>query len=259
MRPWVIAGYLLVGEPSTAASLPASQVGDAGSSARIELPEASAPTTSPPRRRPADQPAIAGFDATAETTTPLASIEPTRPPPDPPVAAATAGTVPLPARPAGPSLEAALAAARRRAEVSAGPDARWVRRARRAAALPTLTASYDLRTDEGWRHDAEPGRADTLVRDAGASGVARIRATWELDRLVFNVDEVRASRAAMDHRDWQTSLSLEIARLYYARWRAIHELSLATDPAVAAPLQLELFELEAHLHVLTGLNWSAYR
>ncbi|TPV95607.1 MAG: hypothetical protein B7733_09170 [Myxococcales bacterium FL481] len=161
--------------------------------------------------------------------------------------------------PPGPTLREAIAAALRVAQADRAPDASWARRARRSAALPTLVASYDARTDRGWRHDAEPGTADALVQDAGSSGVARARATWELDRLVFNLDEIRAHRAAADHRDWRNRLLFQVTQLYFARWRAHLDVEAATPGPDRILRRLERLEFEAQLEVLTGLRWSPRR
>jgi hypothetical protein len=161
--------------------------------------------------------------------------------------------------PPAPSLQATQDAALWRAGVDAAAAARWLRRARIAAALPTLSVQYDHRLDRGWVLDREVGQADALRNDAGDQSVVRAKATWELDRLLFAPDELRAARAAIDLADLRERVLVEITALYFERQRLLVERELAPptdfDTALAAALRLR--EVEGLLTGLSGLEFNA--
>jgi hypothetical protein len=160
--------------------------------------------------------------------------------------------------PPGPSLRATQDAALRRAGVDGAAAARWLQRARVAAALPTLSVQYDHRLDRGWVLDREVGQADALRNDAGNQAVVRAKATWELDRLLFAPDELRAARASIDVADLRERVLVEITSLYFERQRLLVERELAPpadfDTALAAALRLR--EVEGLLTGLTGLEFA---
>jgi hypothetical protein len=161
--------------------------------------------------------------------------------------------------PPAPSLRATQDAALRRAGVDPAAAARWLRRARIAAALPTLSVQYDHRMDRGWALDREVAEPDALQTDAGNQAVVRAKATWELDRLIFAPDELRAARAAIDLADLRARVLVEITALYFERQRLLVERELAPpadfDTALAAALRLH--EVEGLLTGLTGLEFAA--
>jgi hypothetical protein len=160
--------------------------------------------------------------------------------------------------PPAPSLQATQDAALWRAGVDSAAAIRWLRRARVAAALPTLSVQYDHRLDRGWALDQEVGEADALRNDAGNQAVVRARATWELDRLIYAPDELRAARAAIDTADLRARVLVEVTSLYFERQRLLVERELAPpadlDAANAAALRLR--EVEGLLAGLTGLEFA---
>lgn len=195
-------------------------------------------------------------------------VEPSPPPPTPEIPETAEAPSPvvdiaqiedvLARLPPGPSLRATQDAALRRAGVDAAAAARWLQRARVAAALPTLSVQYDHRLDRGWVLDREVGQADTLRNDAGNQAVVRAKATWELDRLIFAPDELRAARASIDVADLRERVLVAITSLYFERQRLLVERELAPpadfDTALAAALRLR--EVEGLLTGLTGLEFA---
>ena len=159
----------------------------------------------------------------------------------------------------GPSLEALQDAATRRAGLDPGLATRWLRRVRVAAALPTLSVQYDHRLDHGWALDREVGAADALRTDAGSQGVIRAKATWELDRLIFSPDELRAARAALDLAEVRERVLVEVTQLYFERLRILVERELAppTDLDAAIEAALRVREIEGLLAGLCGLEFDS--
>jgi hypothetical protein len=154
-----------------------------------------------------------------------------------------------------PGLGEVQSAAVRHLQLGPGTVRRWLVRARSAAALPTVSAGYDVRFDRGWSLDLEPGVADALQRDVGNVSTLRFKATWELDRTVFAPDELRAARAGLDLLDWRERVLLDVTRLYFERLRLLleRELGLASDPAGRVALEIRVREIEGVLSGLTGI------
>jgi hypothetical protein len=161
------------------------------------------------------------------------------------------------ALPSRPTVEEVQHAALGRANATERTSRGWMRRARAAAALPAVTAQLDLRADQSWNFDQEAGAADALTEDAGSLTGVRLRTTWELDRLVFNLDELRAARAGLDMLDWRERLLVRVTQLYFERQRLLLEDALVgagEDVAKTVARRIRLREVEAVLRGLTGLD-----
>lgn len=115
-------------------------------------------------------------------------------------------------------LEAAYRAAGLHRDVGRG----FARRARLAGLVPWLS----VRTARGtnW-HDLE--------QDVGRSSTIEVRATWRLDRLVFEPRELQISTLEATRRRERRRLAQHVIRAYFA-WR--HAASDARAEAAAAEL-----------------------
>ncbi|MCA9663201.1 MAG: hypothetical protein KC486_33015, partial [Myxococcales bacterium] len=131
---------------------------------------------------------------------------------------------------------------------------RWLARARAAAALPSVRGELDLRRDQAWQLDQEAGVADELSQDNGAGQVIRVRVAWELDRLIFDPNELRAARAAVDMAMAREQLLLRLTQLYFERIQLLAELAGDAPPADALSLEIRVREIEAVLYGLSGLR-----
>jgi hypothetical protein len=160
--------------------------------------------------------------------------------------------------PTRPSVAEVQDAALRRATLSPRTAERWLRRARAAAILPGVTAEYGLRSDQGWQLDQAAGDGDELSQDLGAGRVVQVRATWDLDRLIFNADELRAARAALDLAEVRERLLIRVTQLYFERQQLLLEIASlpARDGHEAIGRHVRLAEVEAVLTGLTGLRFT---
>ena len=107
------------------------------------------------------------------------------------------------------------------------------------AASPSLTAStgfdrFSTVDSDTWRFEVE--------------------ATWSLDRLVFDPEEVRVTRESQRVASRREQLLTEVAQLYYARRRL--QIDQLLDPSARADVALDralgIDELTAVLDGLTG-------
>lgn len=153
-----------------------------------------------------------------------------------------------------PTIEELQEAALRRAAVDPRASRRWLARARAAAALPSVRGELDLRRDQAWQLDQEAGVADELSQDNGAGQVIRVRVAWELDRLIFDPNELRAARAAVDMAMAREQLLLRLTQLYFERIQLLAELAGDAPPADALSLEIRVREIEAVLYGLSGLR-----
>jgi outer membrane protein TolC len=154
-----------------------------------------------------------------------------------------------------PSLERVQQAAIRHAQLDPARARRWLRAARRAAVLPDVDLTWEHRYDRGWTHDLEPGVPDELQSDHDAADMWRVKVSWELDRLWFNPDELRAARASADLARWRHELIAEITKLYFELQRSREDAQapeLPSDERRAARERAR--ELEGLLSGLSGLS-----
>jgi hypothetical protein len=156
-----------------------------------------------------------------------------------------------------PSVTTLQRAAAEWAEVNPERVRSWLARVRKATLLPALR----VRIGRG---------LGGLAITRGTNGIERlstvdsdtwrfeIEATWHLDRLLFDSNELRLSREAQRVATRREQLATEVARVYFARRRLQVDSMLDT----AAPQTLELDrtlaieELTAILDGLTGNRLS---
>jgi len=185
----------------------------------------------------------------------LLSFAPPPPAPVPDPALLARALAELPTR---PGIAEVQEAALRRATLAPRTAQRWLRRVRAAALLPTVQAGLDVRSDQGWQLDQAAGDGDELSRDLGAGRALQVRASWDLDRLIFNADELRAARAALDLADVRERLLVRVTQLYFERQQLLLEIASlpARDGHEAIGRHVRLAEVEAVLAGLTGLSFA---
>jgi len=152
-----------------------------------------------------------------------------------------------------PTVEELQDAALRRATVDPRTSRRWLVRARAAAALPSLRGELDIRRDQAWQLDQEAGDADALSQDSGVGQIIRVRVGWELDRLIFDPNELRAARAAVDMAMAREQVLIRVTQLYFERIQLLLERATSGPPGVLAQ-EIRIREIEAVLFGLSGLR-----
>ena len=140
--------------------------------------------------------------------------------------------------------------AARLAELSPERVRSWLRRAGNAAWMPTVRARVGRGLGQLVRDSS-----DRLLLTNTDTWSFDVQATWSLDRLVFDRNEVWASGEARRVAARREELLTRVAQLYYARRRLQVDavLSAATSPAAATSIDraLEIDELTAVLDGLT--------
>jgi hypothetical protein len=109
-----------------------------------------------------------------------------------------------------PPISAVVAAAYRASSLDSSPAAGWRWRARLAGLVPMLTVR-DGR-DATWRDIADP--------TIGYVSVFTVSATWKLDRLLFDTNELRISAIEAARRRERRHIAAETIRAYYTFARA---------------------------------------
>jgi len=171
-------------------------------------------------------------------------------------------------RRAAPTVHEAVSAAFRAAGLDLPRARRWAGRARRSAWLPRVEVGADLDERAAWALDQQAGESGSLGSDVGRGWGVRGRVLWDLDRVVFNPDELRAARAALDVFEARRRLASEIVALHVAWERAwtsarttqesevtSTHVGTVQGPARASEPAANAAELAALLEVLTGLEY----
>jgi len=133
----------------------------------------------------------------------------------------------------GPSIGAVLAAAYATAGLDHDPGGSWNRRARLAGLVPWVT----VRTarDTSWQ---EPQTA------VGHGTSLEIRATWRLDRLVFDSHELQVASLGAARRRERQRLASRVIRAYFT-WRRAAGAAGSGDDRVTSRLAEATAELDA--------------
>ncbi|HSK00597.1 MAG TPA: hypothetical protein VK932_05125 [Kofleriaceae bacterium] len=144
---------------------------------------------------------------------------------DPPAPAAA------PAVPA-PAIGEVLAEAYRAAGLDRSPGRGWVRRARLAGLVPSVS----VRTGRNTRwQDLDP--------DIDRGTTIDVRATWRLDRLVFDGRELQVANIEASRRRERRQLASRVVRAYF-RWQRLAA-AAAAQPRHAARAAEAAAEVDA--------------
>lgn len=129
---------------------------------------------------------------------------------------------------------------------------RW--RLRTAAALPRVRLDGDAQQDLDLAERNEIGAPNVLVSEDDKSFGAGVQVQWELERLIFNDDELGLSRETVRLGNLRDRVVDEVTRRYYERRRLQVDLELSppTELADGVRKELRVQELTADIDALTG-------
>ena len=130
------------------------------------------------------------------------------------------------ARLAAPPIARVVAAAYRAAGLEHDPGRSVVRRARLAGLVPWLTVRGG--TNTSW-HDEDP--------NVGRGTTVEVRATWRLDRLVFDRHELQVTAMQAARRRERRRLASRVIKAYFSWRRAA--LARSTPRAEEAEAELD--------------------
>jgi hypothetical protein len=133
----------------------------------------------------------------------------------------------------GPSVGAVLTAAYAAAGLDRDPGRSWIRRARIAGLIPWIT----VRTarDTSWQ---EP------QSEVGHSTALEVRATWRLDRLLFDSRELQVAALEASRRRERRRLAARVIRSYFT-WRRAAGIADANDDRTSPRAAEAIAELDA--------------
>jgi len=127
-------------------------------------------------------------------------------------------------------LEAAYAAA----GLDRDPTRSWIRRARIAGLVPWITVRTGW--DASWR-DEEPG-------EVGRGRTFEVRATWRLDRLLFDGRELQISSIDAARRRERRRLATLVIRAFFG-WRKVVALAVRDPSRFSLAAEAATAELDA--------------
>lgn len=133
----------------------------------------------------------------------------------------------------GPSVAAVLTAAYVAAGLDRDPGNGWIRHARLAGLVPWVT----VRTarDTSWQ---EP------QSEVGHSTALEVRATWRLDRLLFDSRELQVAALEASRRRERRRLAARVIRSYFT-WRRAAGIADANDDRTSPRVAEAIAELDA--------------
>ncbi len=130
----------------------------------------------------------------------------------------------------------------------------WRTRARFNALAPRVTTAGQGTLDDDLRVVEQAGEADVEAKTNNATGRLTVGVTWELDRLIFEPQEMAVAREAVRTANLRDRMLEEVTRRYFERRRLQVDLELAppTDLADRVRKELRLMELTADIDAFTG-------
>lgn len=147
----------------------------------------------------------------------------------------------------GPSIGAVLKAAYEAAGLDRDPGRGWIRRARIAGLVPWVT----VRTarDTSWQ---EP------QSEVGHSTALELRATWRLDRLLFDSRELQVAALEAARRRERRRLAARVIRSYFI-WRRAAGIADVGDDRTSPRVAEATAELDALTDGWFSLELARYR
>ena len=138
----------------------------------------------------------------------------------------------------------------------ANPDVidSWRARARSSALLPEVRARVDNDRDDGTTTRTQTGEADVITQSQGDDMGLEVRATWDLNYLVFHPQEMAVAREAVRLTNLRDRVVDDVTRRFYERRRLMVENALSPiyDDMERMRRDLRQQELTADLDALTG-------
>lgn len=133
----------------------------------------------------------------------------------------------------GPPIAAVLSAAYAAAGLDRDPGRSWIQRARLAGLVPWVTVRTTR--DTSWQDtQSEVGHGQSL----------EVRATWRLDRLLFDGRELQVAALESARRRERRRLAARVIRSYFV-WRRAAGNAVADDDRVPARVAEAAAELDA--------------
>jgi competence ComEA-like helix-hairpin-helix protein len=136
----------------------------------------------------------------------------------------------------------------------------WRLRARTNALAPKLSTNVQGNSNNGLRTVTSTGQAPQEVRTDDTGGKLTLDATWELDRLVFEPQEMAVAREGVRIANLRDRVLDEVTRRYFERRRLQVDLELSppTDLGDRVKKELRLQELTADIDAATG-GWFSQK
>lgn len=130
----------------------------------------------------------------------------------------------------------------------------WRGRARANALAPKIVVSGQGTLDDDLRVVEQAGEADIEAKTNANTGRLTVGATWDLDRLIFEPQEMAVAREAVRTANLRDRMLEEVTRRYFERRRLQVDLELAppTDLGDRVRKELRLQELTADIDAFTG-------
>ena len=132
----------------------------------------------------------------------------------------------------GPRIGAVIAAAYAAAGLDHDPQTSWLRRARLTGLVPWVTVRTTR--DTSWQDDSP---------EVGHSTSLELRATWRLDRLLFDGRELQVAAVESARHRERRRLASRVLRAYFA-WRRAARIA-TDDERVATRVAETVAELDA--------------
>lgn len=133
--------------------------------------------------------------------------------------------------------------------------ASWRSRARLSALLPQLriAVDYDTDADDTRTFTSATSEPRKVLGNDQKTGY-ELRASWDLDEVVFSRSEIQVRRAVVNASRQRDNVVSEVTKIFFSRRRAQVDLLLAEDLSAKARVKAELriAELTAYLDGLTG-------
>jgi len=136
----------------------------------------------------------------------------------------------------------------------------WRVRARTNALAPRLTTQVQGDLNDDRRTVEKPGDPTIVSQDNDQSGRLVIGAAWDLDRLIFEPQEMAVARESVRIANLRDRVLDEVTRRYFERRRLQVDLELSPpkDLADRVKKELRLQELTADMDAVTG-GWFSQK
>lgn len=132
-------------------------------------------------------------------------------------------------------------------------------RSRIAAWLPKLSALFDVDRGDVTTEKKVENSSDSLLRRGGRDFSVGVRATFDLEKLIFNRDELEVAKLSLKRLEKRDEVISKVQKNYFRYLRLAKTAESPVDVTTAQAISLEMAEIEAVLDSMSMGEFTRFQ
>jgi competence ComEA-like helix-hairpin-helix protein len=133
------------------------------------------------------------------------------------------------------------------------------RRSRKAAWLPRLQASFNVGHGNVITEKKGESSSDSIATRGGRDFDVGVRLVFDLDRLIFNTDELEVQKLSLKRLEKREEITLKLHKNYFHYQQLMERISEPLEREAAMQITQEMYEIEAILDSMTHGEFTQFQ